>query len=165
MQDKHADGPLDITIGSSVHCRDGRAGHVVALVVAPGSKRLTHLVVERGRLLHRNVVVPISVVKGAQGGTVQLDMDSADLDSLPLDTEIDFAVPDAGWSAGHGYPPDGTLVALGQPTTMVGELAPTWSGMLVEGHRGRAAPAAPSAPAPRRARPGRQRASQPRTGV
>jgi uncharacterized protein YrrD len=134
MHDNHPDQPLDIKIGSTAHCRDGRAGHVTKLVVAPGSKRLTHIVVERGPLPHRGVVVPIARVKGAQGDAVQLDMDSGDLDGLPLEEEIDFAVPDATWSAGHGYPPDGTLIAVGNPMQSVGELAPAWSAVLVEGH-------------------------------
>src|SRR5260370_26597694 len=141
MQANHSPEPLDIKIGSTAHCRDGRAGHISRLVVEPGSKRLTHIVVERGLLLHRGVVVPISLISSAIGDTVQLDIDSGVLDGLPLDTEIDFAVPDVAWSAEHGYPPDGTLVAVGNPIPSVGELAPAWSGLLVEGHVYEGAPA------------------------
>src|SRR5262249_49674381 len=119
---------------SIAQCRDGRAGHVTGLVVAPGSKRLTHIVVERDPLLHRSVVVPISRVTSARGDIVQIDMDSGDLDNLPSEVEVDFAVPDPTWSAAHGYPPDGTVIDTGQPMPLVGELTPAWSATLVEGH-------------------------------
>ena len=110
MQTKHPVEPLDIKIGSTVQCRDGRAGHVAKVVVEPGSKHVTDIVVDRG-LLHHDVVVPISLIKSVQGDTIVLDMNVGDLDGLPRFEEVDFAIPDETWSEGRDYPPDAVRVS------------------------------------------------------
>jgi hypothetical protein len=104
--------PLDIKIGSRVRCRDGRAGRVIKLVVEPSSKRMTHVIVERGVLLHHDVAVPIERVERVQDGWVVLALSVEELSALPAYAEVDDAVPDATWAAEHGYPPDGILVDL-----------------------------------------------------
>jgi len=132
--------PLDIKIGSRVRCRDGRAGRVLKLVVEPSSKRMTHVIVERGVLLHHDVAVPIERVERVQDGWVVLDLSVEGLSALPAYAEVDDAVPDATWAAEHGYPPDGTLVDL-RSTAPGGLLAPAWSGLLIQGHTHAGVPA------------------------
>jgi sporulation protein YlmC with PRC-barrel domain len=138
MQDRV--NPLNIKIGSPARCRDGRAGRVIKLVVEPGSKRVTHIVVARGVLLHHDVAVPIECVERVQDGWVVLDLSVEELNALPAYAEVDYAVPDAAWAAEHGYPPDGTLVDL-RSTAPGGLLAPAWSGLLIQGHTHAGAPA------------------------
>jgi hypothetical protein len=112
MQTRQAIAPLDIKIGSAVQCRDGRADRVIKLVVEPGSKRVTRIVVARCLLLHRDVVVPIERVARVQGNTVVLDMGESELNIQPAYAEVDYAVPDSSWTAQYGHARDDTLVDL-----------------------------------------------------
>ena len=134
MPAHHSAAPLDIEIGSNVQCRDGRTGRVIKLVVAPGRKLVTHIVVERGVLNHHDVAVPVAHVAGVEGDTVVLDLSSDELNALPAYAEIDYAIPDAYWVAQHGYPPDDTLVDLGRYTPDDGLLAPAWPVLWIQGH-------------------------------
>ena len=134
MQSKHPVEPLDIRIGSTVQCRDGRAGHVTKVVVEPGSKRVTDIVVERGLLLHRDIVVPISLIKDVRDDTVELDVSIDELKSLPEFNEVDFAMPDDTWTEGHDYPPGVVRIDLRNPALRIGELAPAWSAVMMVGH-------------------------------
>ncbi len=128
---------LDIKIGSAVQCRDGRAGRVIKLVVAPGSKRVTHLVVERGLLLRRDVVVPIERAVRTDGETVELDMSADDLNSLPEYAEVDFVQPDTTLAASYGHPREETLVSLRSYTPTGLPLVSSWSGLVqVHTHTG-----------------------------
>src|SRR5579875_3075428 len=129
--------PLDIKIGSAVQCRDGRAGRIIKLVVAPGSKRVTHLVVERGLLLHRDVVVPIERVARTEGDTVVLDMSGDDLNALPAYAEVDFAQPDPTLAASYGHTREEAVVSLCSYTPTGVPLVSSWSGMVqVHTHTG-----------------------------
>ena len=145
MQTNQAVAALDIKIGSNVECRDGHAGRVAKLVVEPGNKRLTHLVVERGLLRRRDVLVPVERIASAEGDTVMLALNVDDLDDLPEYREVDFAMPDADWAERHGYPPVDTLIDLRIMAPTVGELAPAAPMVLVEGelHLGVPDPEAP----------------------
>lgn len=134
MQTQHPAEGLDIKIGSTVQCRDGRAGRVIKLVVDPASKRVTHIVVERGVLLHHDVVVPIERVERVEGDVVVLDVNADELNALPEYKEIDYAVPDAGWAEQHGYPPTDTLVGPLVAAPDGGRLEPAWSAFMVVGH-------------------------------
>jgi sporulation protein YlmC with PRC-barrel domain len=132
VQTRQAIEPLDLKIGSAVQCRDGRAGRVIKLVVEPGSKRVTHIVVERGLLLHHDAVVPIERVAPVEGGTVVLDMDGHELNAQPAYAEVDYAVPDPSWTAQYGHAPDDTLVDLRSYAPTGLPLVPAWSGMIYE---------------------------------
>lgn len=134
MQTKSSVAPLDIRIGASVKCRDRHAGHVTKLVVEPGTKRLTHLVVERGSLLHHDVVVPISDVAAVKGGAVELNLSSGELNSLPKYAELEFAMPQADWAERHGYPPGNTLVGLSGLAWDGMDFTTAWSDFTVVTH-------------------------------
>ena len=133
MQAQRAGAALDIKIGSPVRCRDGRAGGVIKLVVEPGSKRVTHLVLEKGWKLTHDVAVPIERIERVEDGWVVLDMSVDELNALPEYAELDYAVPDASWAEQHGYPSGDTLVDLSSAPP-AGWLAPAWSGPLIQGH-------------------------------
>ena len=132
MQSKHEDNPLDIKIGSSVQCRDGRGGRVLKFVVEPGSKRMTDIVVEHGLVMHHDVVVPLGRVARADGDKVELDMDIADLNRAPEFREVDFVMPDAEWVERHGYPQRDTLISMETTSPLDFGLAPAMSAILVE---------------------------------
>jgi hypothetical protein len=80
----------DIALGSAVHCWDGIAGRVARLVVDPASRRLTHLVVERGAGLEA-VVVPIERLGHAVNEAPVLDMSVDDLAGLPVAAALPHA--------------------------------------------------------------------------
>lgn len=125
---------LDVKIGAHAECSDGSAGRVTKLVVEPGSKRVTDLVVEHGLLLHHAVVVPVGDVVGAEGDTVLLTLSLVQLKALPEYAEIDFAIPDADWAERHGYPRHDTLVGLSSYPWGGMDLAPASSGSMIVTH-------------------------------
>ena len=136
--------PLDIKVGSTVQCWDGRAGHVEKLVVDPGSKRVTHLVVARGVVVPRAVVVPIARVTRVEGDTVVLDMSLDDLKAQPEFAEVDYTAPDPAWAARHGYNHTETLFLMTGSMPIGVALTPAWSGMVAHHtHAGIAGPAVP----------------------
>jgi hypothetical protein len=57
-------------IGAAVHASDGHAGKLVGLVVAPDSRRLTHLAVEPTRHRSPGRLVPLGMVTSCIGDVV-----------------------------------------------------------------------------------------------
>jgi uncharacterized protein YrrD len=95
--------------GQRVLTRDGEAGRLDLLLVDPETKRTTHFVVRRGRLLARDLVVPVDWVREIDGDRVFLDVGREQLDRLPEyrpDDEITSDVADALWDGVHLKPED-----------------------------------------------------------
>lgn len=134
MDSKDSETLLDIKIGAHVQCRDEHTGRVIKLVVDPGRQRLTHLVVERGSLLHHDVVVPISHVARVEGDTVELNLTVDELKSLPRYAELEVAMPGGDWAERLGYPPGDTLVDLSTYAWDGMDLSTAWSGFMVVTH-------------------------------
>lgn len=103
---------LDVRIGSEVYCRDGRAGRLERVVLSPRRRQVTHLVVAKGLLLRKDVVVPIELVERVEDGRVYLSLTIAELNQLPEYHEFDYVAPDPTWHPVHEYEPAQTVLAL-----------------------------------------------------
>lgn len=97
-------------IGALVHTRDDQdAGKVWRVAMDPNLKKVTHLVVHKGFLLGRNVVVPIADVRRVEDGHLYLDLTAAQFKHLPDFQETDFLPPEEGWEYPLAYPPGGVI--------------------------------------------------------
>ncbi|HKZ83692.1 MAG TPA: hypothetical protein VJ793_08550 [Anaerolineae bacterium] len=63
-----------LTLGAQVNCLDGKAGTLSRIITDPESRRPTYLVVKRGRLRSREIVVPVSLVAEVTPEAVTLDI-------------------------------------------------------------------------------------------
>jgi sporulation protein YlmC with PRC-barrel domain len=93
------------TIGAPVRVREGEAGRLKFVVVDPRDDEVTDLIVERGRLLRRPVVVPVGWVKRADENAIELNASLDDLEDVPEYREIEFQVPDPAFVK-SGYSPE-----------------------------------------------------------
>ncbi len=77
----------ELTLGAKVRASDGEAGELSKIITDPRSHEPTYLVVKRGRLFPREVLVPTSLVTEVTEQEVKLDLDKEALDGFP-DYEI-----------------------------------------------------------------------------
>jgi sporulation protein YlmC with PRC-barrel domain len=86
--------PLDeveVRRGEQVHATDGHIGRVQGLVIDPGSRRVTHVLLQEGHLWGRKeVAIPISAVTGIDDG-IQLNITKQQVQDLP---PVDIHHPD-----------------------------------------------------------------------
>ena len=95
---------MQIDIQAPVHCVDGtHVGKVDRVVIEPGAQRVTHIVVHKGALLSRDVVVPIEAVERADTGGLHLRLGPQELDDLPDFVEVEWVQPRADWTPPPGY--------------------------------------------------------------
>lgn len=86
-----------LPIGATIRCRDGAAGRLKYVVIDPNDHEVTHLIVERGMLLHRDIVVPVAWVEQTSEHEIVLNATVADLNALPEYREFDFIEPDPSY--------------------------------------------------------------------
>jgi len=70
-------------LGMDVMCSDGAAGRVSRIVTDPARLHPRYLVVQKGRLRRREIVVPVSLVAGISAHGVRLDMTLKALAAFP----------------------------------------------------------------------------------
>ncbi|MCL4258405.1 MAG: PRC-barrel domain-containing protein [Anaerolineales bacterium] len=85
---------LLLSIGATIRCRDGAAGRLKYVVLDPEDNQVTHLIVERGTLLHRDIVVPVDWVERTSEDEIVLKATVAELEALPDYDELDFIEPE-----------------------------------------------------------------------
>ena len=102
-----------LRIGSRVACQDGEAGRLERVVFSPRRGTVTHLVIHRGLLGHRDRVVPIRHVVRITDETIVLDLLRAALAQFPLYDPAAFTTPAADWQAAHGYGSEQAIMTLG----------------------------------------------------
>jgi osmotically-inducible protein OsmY len=73
----------DLTIGAHVHCKDGECGKLLALVADPETEQVTDVVVEKGLLLKKDRVIPISKVVKTTDGEIHVDLSEAEMSNYP----------------------------------------------------------------------------------
>jgi osmotically-inducible protein OsmY/sporulation protein YlmC with PRC-barrel domain len=95
----------DFKIGVPVLTDEGEVGRLKYIVVDSDAGMVTHLVVERGRLLRRDIVVPIGWVEQADAQGIRLNAKMAELDALPEYREVEFWAPDPTARPVAGHPP------------------------------------------------------------
>ena len=76
-------GSLDLDIDTVVNCTDGLAGTVDRVLTEGDSDRVTHLIVRRGSLIVREIMVPVDRITSTEEQTVQLSLSLAELERLP----------------------------------------------------------------------------------
>ncbi|NKQ35381.1 MAG: BON domain-containing protein [Chloroflexi bacterium] len=87
---------ITLNIGAAVHCKDGRAGRLVKIVVDPHTKRITDLIVEKGHLQKKDRVLPLSAVDLTTKDDIYLKIDCAELANYPEYREVEFRMPAPG---------------------------------------------------------------------
>jgi len=80
-------------IGVDVYCADGRCGKLTRVVIDPYTKRITHLVVEKGYLQKKDRVIPVTAVEEADEDRILLNVTSEALKQFPEYHEEEFTVP------------------------------------------------------------------------
>jgi hypothetical protein len=78
-----APAAVDVSPHTEVRCLDGIGGTVDEAITEGESDRVTHLIVRRGSLLTRDLVVPVEHVREVTDGVVQLDLTQEQLDAMP----------------------------------------------------------------------------------
>jgi uncharacterized protein YrrD len=87
---------FNVNIGSRLHCKDGRCGQLVKVVV-DDEQQITDLIVERGFLQKEDRVLPVSLVEETTEEEVHLSIESDELSSFPKYEEKMFRTPIEGW--------------------------------------------------------------------
>lgn len=87
---------IDVHPGALVVGTDGELGRVERVVLGAGGE-LLGLIVRESVPLHRDVVIPSSVVEGAAPDLVLLRLSADDLDEYRTDEQITDAVRDVLW--------------------------------------------------------------------
>jgi uncharacterized protein YrrD len=101
---------MKIDIGAPVRTRDGRhVGEVHRVVVDLEDRAVTAIVVLKGRLLSRDVLVPLDFIAHADGQEVVLRLDEDQLDQLPDVAYSEILAPPPTWTLAQLYP-DGSAV-------------------------------------------------------
>jgi osmotically-inducible protein OsmY/sporulation protein YlmC with PRC-barrel domain len=104
---------LEFKIGSRVFSRDGEVGRLKYLVVDPETETIDSLVVERGKILHKDIVVPVSWVEKADQERVVLNASLSDLETLPEFLKVEYRPLDPNSGPIAGYQPTDLLVWVG----------------------------------------------------
>jgi uncharacterized protein YrrD len=106
---------FEIRPGALVVAGEDEVGRVERVVVRPGSGEVTGLVVRKGLLLRRDVVIPIEAVVDATEELVRLRLTSDELNALPEYREEEYVSPAADWRSPVGRGPAGVLFRVGGP--------------------------------------------------
>jgi sporulation protein YlmC with PRC-barrel domain len=93
--------PLSFDIGADVVCEDGRCGKLARVVIDPVTEQVTDLIVARGLLQRETRVVPVSTVKSAVPGQVELSIPGSALKAYRAFKEVAYRAPSADWHAGR----------------------------------------------------------------
>lgn len=88
------------TIGAEASCSDGPCGKVSRLVIDPGSRALTHLVIEPKHRREPSRLVPVHLVDTVTG-QIRLRCSTAEFGELDPSEETDL-VEDLGYGGGYG---------------------------------------------------------------
>jgi uncharacterized protein YrrD len=106
------DARFEIRRGAPVVSTDREVGRVEHLVVSPATGAVTGLVVRKGRLLHRDVVIPIEAVEDATDELVRVRLSADQLHRLPAYHEEAFTRAAPDWQSPTGRRPEGILFRL-----------------------------------------------------
>jgi hypothetical protein len=92
-----------LKLGMQVYCLDGKAGKVTKIITDPVDQQPTYLVVKLGRLRGRQVVVPVSMVRGITPESIELKLSRDALADFP-DYEVTVRVGEYRKPMPIGYP-------------------------------------------------------------
>jgi osmotically-inducible protein OsmY/sporulation protein YlmC with PRC-barrel domain len=100
----------DFKIGAPILTAEGEVGRLKYVVVDPDAEVVTHLIIERGRLLRHSIVVPTGWVEHADAQGIRLNAKLAELEELPEFREVDFWAPDPTARPVSGHPSADTRI-------------------------------------------------------
>ncbi len=96
---------LEIKEGTPVFTSDGKeVGKINRFVLNPATDEITHIVVQKGRLLPEDTVVPFEMIDSTSEDKVVLKEDAKDFDQLPPFEETHFVQANSG----NGIPVTGS---------------------------------------------------------
>jgi len=95
----------EFILGARASCSDGLCGEVVRTILDPGTKTVTHLVIEPRHRKADGRLVPVELVE-AGAGEIRLRCSIAEFDRLEASEEIELA---EGLDYGGGYGPDAVM--------------------------------------------------------
>ena len=95
----------EFILGARASCSDGVCGEVVRTILDPGTKTVTHLVIEPRHRKADGRLVPVELVE-AGAGEIRLRCSIAEFDRLEASEEIELA---EGLDYGGGYGPDAVM--------------------------------------------------------
>jgi sporulation protein YlmC with PRC-barrel domain len=77
-------GEVAVQRGEEVHGTDGRIGEVEGLVIDGRNHHVTHVLLKEGHLFgHKDIAIPIALVKAVDTGIVRLSVSKDEVDNLP----------------------------------------------------------------------------------
>ena len=95
----------EFTLGARASCSDGLCGEVVRTILDPGTKTVTHLVIEPRHRKADGRLVPVELVE-AGAGEIRLRCSIAEFGQLEAAEEIELA---EGLDYSSGYGPDAVM--------------------------------------------------------
>jgi uncharacterized protein YrrD len=112
---------MKIVIGTRVRTRDRHVvGEVHRVVVDLQDRAVTAIVVLKGRVLTRDILVPLDFIDDADQHQVVLRVDRDRLDELPEFVFTEFLAPPPAWTLAGPYP-DGTVYVPVRQRKRLGE--------------------------------------------
>jgi sporulation protein YlmC with PRC-barrel domain len=96
---------MKIEIGAPVRTRDGkRVGEVHRVLIDLDDNSVTGIVVLKGRLLSRDILVPLDFIDRVEDDDVVLTLDENELDQLPEFAYNEILAPPPAWTMATPYP-------------------------------------------------------------
>jgi uncharacterized protein YrrD len=83
VEEEKPPGSVDLSADTVVNCTDGFAGTVDRVLTEGATDRVTHLIVRRGTLIARDLMVPVELIASTAEETVYLSISQEELDRLP----------------------------------------------------------------------------------
>lgn len=110
---------MDIEIGAQVRTSDGHAvGQVHRVVIDLEQQAVTGIVVLKGRLLPRDILVPLDFIASAEADRVGLMLSRDELDDLPNFAYNDFFTAPPTWGLPIPYPGGAVYIPIRQRQRM-----------------------------------------------
>jgi sporulation protein YlmC with PRC-barrel domain len=96
---------MNIEIGAPVRTRDGkRVGEVHRVLIDLDDNSVTGIVVLKGRLLSRDILVPLDFIDRVEDHDVVLTLDENELDQLPDFAYNEILAPPPAWTMATPFP-------------------------------------------------------------
>jgi hypothetical protein len=99
-------------IDAVVHTLGGEGGRVKLVAMEPESRKVTHIIIHKGLLPSRDVVVPIEHATRMEPGHIYLDVTEDQLQAFPDYEEHMFTTPADGWDYPVTIPMGGVVWPL-----------------------------------------------------
>lgn len=79
-----SESEIELRLNAPVSTNDDKnAGRIDRVILDPGTQRVTHIVVQKGLLLSRDIVVPLGALAGSTDRGVQLGVSADELEEMP----------------------------------------------------------------------------------